>query len=595
MVYLSLVRQRYAIVILLIFGVFPFVTASTKLPNIILILADDLGYSDLGSYGSEISTPHLDDLAFSGLRFANYHTAASCAPTRAMLMTGHDSHTVGVPNIPEAIPDSQSGEPNYQGVLSTDFETIANMLKRQNYRNYFSGKWHLGMDQTRLPGARGFDRSLTMADTGSDNWEQKPYIPIYGQANWFEDGERIKLPEDYYSSAFIMDKTIEYIDQGPTESPFFAFVSFMAVHIPVQAPAEYRDRYRGVYSEGWEALAKTRSEGLVQMNILDKSYSTNLAPTATDWSALDVDDKLYFERAMQVYAGMVESMDYHIGRLVSHLAKLDKLENTIFIFASDNGAEGSIVVEPTAPFLMRAVLEGWMRTNGYHNDFEKMGQRGSFVNIGPSWAGASVGPLSWFKFHAAEGGMRVPLIISGSVNGEPIVNVQGDVFDEFVWATDLAPTILEMAGLDIDPGLPGHSVVSVLKGSRAPVYDAQEAVGYELGGNKALFIGNHKLVYDRIEGQANRWKLFNISDDPAELTDLSTSEPLLFAEMRKRYDVWAEKHRVLEVPANYNQGRQVMINGLKNRPVLWILPGILLLFLIGGVLFLLRLSFRRIG
>ena len=196
-----------------------------------------------------------------------------------------------------------------------------------------------------------------MADTGSDNWEQKPYIPIYGQANWFEDGERIKLPEDYYSSAFIMDKTIEYIDQGPTESPFFAFVSFMAVHIPVQAPAEYRDRYRGVYSEGWEVLAKTRSEGLVQMNILDKSYSTNLAPTATDWSALDVDDKLYFERAMQVYAGMVESMDYHIGRLVSHLAKLDKLENTIFIFASDNGAEGSIVVEPTAPFLMRAVLE----------------------------------------------------------------------------------------------------------------------------------------------------------------------------------------------------------------------------------------------
>ena len=175
------------------------------------------------------------------------------------------------------------------------------------------------------------------------------------------------------------------------------------------------------------------------------------------------------------------------------------------------------------------------------------------------------------------------------------MSVQGDVFDEFVWATDLAPTILEMAGLDIDPGLPGHSVVSVLKGSRAPVYDAQEAVGYELGGNKALFIGNHKLVYDRIEGQANRWKLFNISDDPAELTDLSTSEPLLFAEMRKRYDVWAEKNRVLAVPANYNQGRQVMINGLKNRPVLWILPGILMLFLIGGFLFLLRLSFRRIG
>ena len=168
-----LLRLVHGCLLISVFGL-PFITVAERSPNIVLILADDLGFSDLGSYGSEIATPNPDRLAYEGLRFSSYHTASSCAPARAMLVTGYGSHLVGVPSMPEAISGSQTREPNYQGVLSTDFETIAEMLEHKSYRNYFAGKWHLGMDEERLPFARGFHRSPSMADTGSDNWEQKP-------------------------------------------------------------------------------------------------------------------------------------------------------------------------------------------------------------------------------------------------------------------------------------------------------------------------------------------------------------------------------------------------------------------------------------
>ena len=587
-----MLRLVFGFLLISVFGL-PLITQAERSPNIVLILADDLGFSDLGSYGSEIATPNLDRLAYEGLRFSSYHTAASCAPTRAMLVTGHDSHLVGVPNIPEAIPGSQIREPNYQGVLSKDFETIAEMLERKSYRNYFAGKWHLGMDEERLPFARGFHRSLSMADTGSDNWEQKPYLPIYGSANWFEDGERIRLPEDYYSSSYIVDKTIQYLDEGPQGNPFFAFVSFMAVHIPVQAPAEYRDRYKQMYFDGWEALAEERSKGLAKMNILEGEFPVNLAPTAVSWVDLNASDRNYFTKAMQVYAGMVESMDFEVGRLIDYLDQVGKLDNTVFLFLSDNGAEGSIAVDPTVPFVPKLLFSSWLKTNGYHDDIERLGEKGSFVNIGPSWASASVGPLSWFKFHSSEGGMRVPLVISGSVDGKPLVSKPGRVFHEFVWATDIAPTILDMAGSKEFQNLPGKTLVPVLNGSSNKIRGNDEVVGYELGGNKALFMGPYKLVYNRTDDQLDRWMLFNLVKDPAEQYDLSEEQPDVFDRMRAEYESWEKKNGVLAVPEGYNQERQVMLNGMKNRPVLWIVPLAIILFALGAAFLLLRASFLR--
>ena len=228
-------------------------------PNIVLILADDLGFSDIAPYGSEISTPSLTALAAAGVSFTNYHTAANCAPARAMLLTGVDAHLAGVPNIPEMLAPEQQRYPHYRGVLGHNVVTVATLLEGAGYHTYMAGKWHLGSAPGLLPSQRGFERTVALADSGADNWEQRPYIPLYDNANWFADGEPYQLPEDFYSSRFLVDKTIEFIDsQVEDQRPFFAYLPFQAVHIPVQAPQAFIDPYMGKYDEGWDAIRDAR-------------------------------------------------------------------------------------------------------------------------------------------------------------------------------------------------------------------------------------------------------------------------------------------------------------------------------------------------
>ena len=222
-------------------------SAAAERPNIVFLLADDLGYSDIAPYGSEVNTPTLSQLANQGIKFTNYHTAANCAPARAMLLTGVSSHLAGVPNIPEMLSPAQQRQDNYQGVLGSNVVTIATLLEDAGYHTYLAGKWHLGSTPEKRPSRRGFERTVALMDSGADNWEHKPYLPIYDDANWFADGERFELPEDFYSSEFLIDKTIEFIDSNLDDGkPFFAYVPFQAVHIPVQAPQQYIDRYMAV-------------------------------------------------------------------------------------------------------------------------------------------------------------------------------------------------------------------------------------------------------------------------------------------------------------------------------------------------------------
>ena len=228
-------------------------------PNIVFVLADDVAFTDIEPYGSEIRTPTLSALAGEGIRFSNYHTAANCAPSRAMLMTGVNNHLAGVPNIPEMLSPRQRQGENYQGVLSKRVVTLASLLENAGYHTYLTGKWHLGSAPDQLPSARGFERTFALMDSGADNWEQRPYLPIYDDANWYADGKRASLPEDFYSSAFLIDKTMEFIEADREDGrPFFAYVPFQAVHIPVQAPREFTERYRGVYDGGWDALRELR-------------------------------------------------------------------------------------------------------------------------------------------------------------------------------------------------------------------------------------------------------------------------------------------------------------------------------------------------
>ena len=552
-------------------------------PNIVLILADDLGFSDLGSYGSEIDTPNLDGIAAQGMRFANFHTAASCAPTRAMLLTGVDSHIAGVANIIEAIPDYQATSPAYQGALDKNVVTISERLRDQGYRTYMSGKWHLGQNSEQLPSQRGFDRAFSLGDTGADNWRQRTYLPIYENANWYEDGQPTQLPEDFYSSKTLVDKAIEYIDSATDEDatkPFFTYLAFQAVHIPVQAPAEFRDKYLQTYADGWSALREQRTQGLLDRGILQTSVPSYVAPTTVPWDSLDAQAQAFESKGMAVYAGMVDAMDHHIGRLVAHIESQGRLDNTVFIFLSDNGAEGSLATRqqgdsPAAPaFIMNA----WMRASGFNTDIETLGEIDSYHDIGPSWASAAVGPLAWYKFFASEGGMRVPLVIGGKVNGQPVIANIGAVSQSLTWITDIAPTILQLAGaVDRPVDMVGKSLIPILQDEQTSVRLVDEIIGYELGGNKALFKGDYKLVYNRFRGQESEWQLFNISVDPGETQNLASAKPQLFVELKAAYAVWAEQNGVVEVRPDYDQGRVMLGKVFANRPIL-------LVILVGGLL-----------
>jgi len=562
-------------------------------PNIILILADDLGFSDVAPYGSEISTPTIATLAEEGVRFSNYHTAASCAPSRAMLLTGVDSHRAGVPNIPEMLPPEHAQYPGNQGTLGRNVVTVATLLQDAGYHTYAAGKWHLGMTPDLLPSQRGFERTFVLADSGADNWEQRPYLPIYDKANWFADGEEAELPDDFYSSRFLVDKTIEFIDShAEDDRPFFAYVPFQAVHIPVQAPQAFIDRYLGVYDEGWDRLRYERRRRAVELGIVPEDAGMVAMLTTDDWFVLTAAEKRYHAKRMAVYAAMVEAMDFHMGRLVEHLKEIGEYENTIFIFTSDNGSEASEPLDPQS-----AIGRFALGRQGYSGDYETLGLKGSFNTIGPSFASAAASPLAYYKFYLGEGGLRVPLIISGV----PLQRGSraGRVEHAFTWVTDIAPTILELTssapageryGGRVVEEMVGRSLLPLIEGRVDRVYDEADAVGTELAGHAALFQGDYKIVRNRAPVGDGEWRLYNIALDPGETTDLSRSNSAQLQRMLAQYDDYANRNGVLPVPSGYDAQRQVAINGLRNRARPGILVGILL-----GVTLLPFLLFRRVS
>jgi arylsulfatase/uncharacterized sulfatase len=553
-------------------------------PNIVLLLADDLGFSDIAPYGSEISTPQLTALAENGVSFTNYHTAANCAPARAMLLTGVDSHLAGVPNIPEMIPPAQQHADHYQGVLGQDVVTVATLLQTAGYHTYMAGKWHLGQTPDLLPSSRGFERTVALGDSGADNWEQKPYVPIYDKANWYADGKEYQLPEDFYSSRFLIDKTIEFIDSNSaSEQPFFAYVPFQAVHMPVQAPQEFIDNHMGVYDQGWHQLRQARLKKAIELGVVADTTQAVSMPTTEDWDSLSDERKRYEAKRMAVYAAMIEAMDHHIGRLVDHLKGIGEYENTLFIFTSDNGSEPTGAVNPTT-LLSNFVLS----RQGYSSDYERLGLKGSFNSISPSFASAAASPLAYYKFFVGEGGLRVPLIIAG--NGVAAKGLKSDVFSH---VTDITPTILQLThiqrpssyfgGRKIEP-ISGRDVSQTLSNHQTQVRgeEDQDAVGYELAGNAALFLGDYKIVLHIAAPGDGQWRLFDIKIDPGETNDLSSVEPKRLQRMLNLYHQYEIDNQVLPIPANFDLKRQAVINGVHARFGTPILSFIILMFVLAA-------------
>jgi len=530
-------------------------------PNIIICLVDDMGYADLGCYGSEISTPNIDALAAKGVMFTNFHTAATCSPTRSMLLTGVTNHLIGFGNMDEIMADNQFDQPGYEGYLSNRVVTLPTILKDAGYHTYMAGKWHLGKKKASLPASRGFERSIALMESGADNWEKKTYLPLYDDVTFYEGFEKVnKLPKEWFSTDYYIDRMIEYIgkDHGDGK-PFFGYVSFQAQHYPHHAPKEYIEKYVGVYDDGWDVLRERRYERQVKMGLMPAGLKMRPNPDVPDWDKLSDKDKRSHSKRMAVYAAMLDNLDNSIGRLLDYLRKIRELDNTVIVFMSDNGADNNDQLK---------IFPDWYAEN-FDLSYERMGLKGSYANYGPGWATASSAPLTLYKASASEGGMRVPFFVY-----YPEKLQVGVTTSAFAYVTDVAPTLLELAGVDAPRGvygdrkvheIMGKGMVGLLSGDKKFVHGEDDYVAYELAGGAAVFRGNYKLLKNNPPFGDRRWRLYDISVDPTETNDLSKQKLEIAKQMQADFDRYAKRVNLIPVPDDYNPLVQLQKNRERNQ------------------------------
>lgn len=539
-------------------------------PNVVLILVDDSGLMDFGAYGGEARTPNIDRLAARGMLFTNMHASPACAPSRAMLITGTDSHLAGVANLPEMLPKEYQSKPGYAGVLNDRVQTIASRLKEANYNTYVTGKWHLGHDDKTLPTKRGFDRSFILGASGANNFKAQGYLPMKLTAQWYADGLPTDLPADFYSSKAYVDKTISFHEEETNKDrPFFSYLAFQAIHTPIQAPQEFVNKYRTTYAMGWDQLRLNRFARAKELGFIPESAQLNdVFPEFRKWEELEQEEQEVYITDMAVTAGMLEAMDYHIGRYVTYLTEAGLLDNTIFIVTSDNGPEGAEYHD--------TVLK-WAQKQGYHRDFDNLGDKGYYGAHGPEFANALAAPFSYFKYYTGEGGLRVPLIMSGK--GLPA----GTQSNTFCFFTDIAPTIYDLAGLATSAKegyapITGKSMLPHISDSSRTIYGEDEGVGLESGNSAAYFLNGYKIVKNNIPHGDTQWHLYNLTDDPGEINDLAEQEPARFQQLLAAYQAYAKAVGVIEMPAGYSAAGEVTKKSMKamlkaRLPTLLILVG----------------------
>lgn len=527
-------------------------------PNILLVLLDDVGFMDFGAYGSDTATPHIDNLGRSGTMFTRYYTTPSCGPSRASLMTGQSPHQVGIAALREMLNDEMRTLPAYKMTWQDDQKTIASRLKEAGYQTFVSGKWGIGNIGANLPNRFGFDRSWVLDATGSSNYKAKSYLPHYKEVKWYEDGERTTLPEDFYSSKSIVNKMIQYVEEADPDRPFFGYLSFQAVHMPVQVSPEFIEKYNGVFDQGWEVMRQERLERAIELGLVPEG--TRLSEGAYNnrrWDQLTNDEKAYWSRVMQVNAGMMESADYHFGRLIEYLDSSGHLDNTIVVVTSDNGPEFNTIGKTSEP-AVRMFEKFWMAIEGWNVTYENLGQPGSLAAIGHDWASVSAAPFHLFKFNSSEGGTRVPLVISG-----PGIKQQGFV-DSRSQVADIAPTLLDFAKVEYNPEeFYGRSLEPVLSGQSQRVYDNDDSFVFEFVGTAALYRGDLKITKTPEPYGDGTWHLYDISVDPGETTNIASEHPELFKSMIEEYQAYATEVGIYELSPGENARKQLVLNALK--------------------------------
>ena len=502
-------------------------------PNILFIQADDLGYADIGAFGSEIPTPNLDALAHGGMMLTSFYTSLACSPTRAMFMSGVDNHLAGLGVMGAPRREEHKGQPGYVGYLNFRVASLAQLLADAGYDTYMTGKWHLGNDVETGPRARGFKRSFVSLDGAAHlgPWDWRGPQP----ARYRDGDEIVHVGDDFYSTRFYTEKLIEFIEQDRGDGrPFFAWLAYTAPHWPLQAPAESIARFEGWYEDGYEALYARRFARQKELGLVPKDAEPiDDARFEPRWSTLSAEERRVEARRMQIYAAMVSDLDLYVGRLIDYLKSIGEYENTFIVFSSDNGPESGRMD------LTRSIQEHVGKE--YDHSLENLGSATSYVNYGRNWASASASPWNRHKATAFEGGIRVPAFVHfpGKVPA-------GTRSAEVVTIMDLLPTFLELAGREF-PRSPyrgrevlrpqGTSLLPLVYGRAEGLRPADHVFGWELHGHRAVRRGDWKLVWDRAlpEGE-RRWQLFNLADDPFEQNDLAAARPAVLAEM---LDAWA--------------------------------------------------------
>ncbi len=496
--------------------------------NIVLIVADDLGYSDLGCFGSEISTPNIDSLAQHGQIFTNFYTAAACSPSRAMLLTGTDNHIAGLGDMAEHVSavSDEIGKPGYEGFLNNKVICVAQLLKEAGYHTYISGKWHLGLTTEQSPYAKGFERSFSLLDAYADH-----YFPDTRNTTFWEDDHYTNYPEGQYSTDLYTNKAISFIEHDRKDNkPFFLYAVYTSPHWPLQAPLKFIEKYRGIYDIGYDSLRTYRfnalkKKGMVANDVVLPSlpsvkgdlYTISNIPLL-HWTSLDENEKKIEAKKMEIYAGMIDNLDYNIGRLVQYLKKIGEYDNTLFVFLSDNG-----------PSSLDVNL-----TPDKSNPYSYMGTSNSFVAYGSGWAHASSAVNSLYKGYSAEGGIHAPMIIK-----MPYQKKSNGIDTAFCTIMDLAPTFLDIAnakypsvefGRTIMP-YKGASLLPLLTKEKNRIHSDDYVMGWELFGRCAIRKGKWKIT--KIEPPFGKgvFELFNMDDDPTESHDLSKQYPDKYNEL----------------------------------------------------------------
>ena len=515
----------------------------SKRPNILLILNDDMGYSDIGCYGGEVQSPNLDRLATNGLRFTQFYNTARCSPSRASLLTGLHPHQTGI-----GILTYDCGPEGYAGNLNQHCATIAEVLKTAGYRTYLSGKWHVSSNLTEptdsWPRQRGFDEFFgTIIGAGSF---YDPNTLTRGNDNAEHEA---RVPGFFYTDA-ISDEAVKFLRahrQQHADQPFFQYVAYTAPHWPLHAHDEDIARYKGRFDAGWDQLREERLDKLVRWGLLDAKWKlTDRDPTQPPWT--DTEHKAWLARCMEVYAAQIDRMDQGIGRILDQLEADGELDNTLVIFLADNGACAEDIPENvTIDELVNKLMIARSHTRDgaqvhFGNNPDRMpGPEDTYQSYGTAWANLSNTPFRLYKHWTHEGGISTPLILHWPRG----IAQRGEIRHTPGYLPDIMATVLDITGVPYPQSLDGRAILPLEGHSLQPAFEADLAqrppMFWEHEGNSAVRIGRWKLVRQHPQD----WELYDLVEDRTELHDLAAQHPERVADMARQYEAWAHRCGVL--------------------------------------------------